>query len=146
MRSPAVAPQSAASTPRSPCTGETKSGAACQAFALPGRPFCLTHDPDRAADATAARSKGAAVSNRLRSIEGKRQKLDTVSALVEFTGGVIQDVLEGTVLPDVARVCLYGVSIQRQLLEASDLEQRLAALEAREPAQHPQKGQHQWGR
>ena len=143
MRKPAVAPQSAASTPRHGCQATTKSGAACRAFALPGRPFCLTHDPERRADATAARVKGAGVSNRLRSIEGRRRKLDSAGELVTFTSTVIQDVLSGAVLPDVARVCLYGISIQKSLLEASDLDTRLRALEA---AQTPdtKKGTSTW--
>ena len=144
MRKPAVAPQSAASTPRHGCQATTKSGAACRAFALPGRPFCLTHDPERREDATAARAKGAGVSNRLRSIEGRRRKLNSAPQLVEFTSGIVQDVLSGHVLPDVARVCLYGISIQKSLLEASDLDTRLKRLEAAQTPDPTKKGTPTW--
>jgi hypothetical protein len=48
---------------------------------------------------------------------------------VRFTSGLVQDVLAGTVDPDVAKVCLYGVSIQRQLIEVAELERQVAELE-----------------
>ena len=144
MHKPAVAPQSTASTPRHACQATTKSGAACRAFALPGRPFCLTHDPECREDATAARVKGAGVSNRLRSIEGRRRKLDSAPELVMFTSTVIQDLLSGSVTVDVGRAVLYGVSIQRSLLEASDLDTRLRALEAAQPPNAAKKEAPPW--
>ena len=50
---------------------------------------------------------------------------------MHFTGKLIQDMLDGTTPVDVGRAVLYGISIQRQLVESGDLEQRLCALEAR---------------
>jgi hypothetical protein len=50
---------------------------------------------------------------------------------VRFTGRLIQDVLYQTTPVDVGRAVLYGISIQRQLVESGDLEKRLSALEAR---------------
>jgi hypothetical protein len=78
----------------------------------------------------AARRRGGQRTGQLRLLRGKRRRLDSPSALVRFTADVIQDVLAGQVEADVARVCLYGVSIQRQLLEVSDLERRLTDVEA----------------
>ena len=144
MRKPAVAPQSTASTPRHGCQATTKSGAACRAFALPGRPFCLTHDPERREDATAARVKGAGVSNRLRSIEGRRRKLDSAPALLRFVGGIVQDVLDGSTSPDIARAALYGCAIARQLVESSDLDTRLRVLEAAQTPETAKKGTSTW--
>jgi hypothetical protein len=88
-----------------------------------------------------ARSRGATNANKVRALEGRRSKLDTPAALVRFVATLVQDVVGGTVEPDVARVALYGCAIQRQLLETSDLEARLAALEAaaEHPAQRPGK-------
>jgi len=93
-----------------------------------------------------ARQKGGRVAGQLRSIEGRRKKLDSASDLIRFTADVVQDVLSGAVGPDVARACLYGISIQRQLIEASDIERRLAALEQQRLPAHPhqQQGGRPW--
>jgi hypothetical protein len=117
---------------RSACAASRSDGAPCGAFALASG-FCAVHDPDRRELAREARAKGARRANRLRSIRGKRAKLDTAVGLVRFTSGVIHDALEGELDKDLARVVLYGVSIQRQLVETGELEKRLAALEAAVP-------------
>jgi len=92
-----------------------------------------------------ARQKGGRVAGQLRSIEGRRKKLDSAAELIAFTSGVVQDVLSGRVLPDVARACLYGISIQRQLIEASDLERRLDVLEQQRLPAPTQQGGRSWG-
>lgn len=119
------------------CQGTTKNGRPCRSFALPGRPWCFAHDPERAGEREAARAKGGQVAGQARKLRGKRAKLDTVPGLVRFTARVIQDALDGTTEVTVARCALYGVSIQKQLLEASDLEKRIAALEERIGANEP---------
>jgi hypothetical protein len=113
------------------CEARTKLGAACRSFALPGRRFCLSHDPTRQDAVREARARGGAAASKLRALEGRRARMDTPAALVRFTGRLIQDVLDGTTPVDVGRAALYGVSIQRQLVETSELERRIAALEAR---------------
>jgi hypothetical protein len=87
------------------------------------------HDPERAAAVEAARRRGGTTAMKLRVLQGKRAKLDTPRALVRFVSDVMQDTLAGTIQPDVARAALYGVSIQRVLIEASATEARLAAVE-----------------
>jgi hypothetical protein len=124
------------SGPQQPCTARTKRGEPCRAFALPRRPTCAVHDPQRAAAVQAARSRGGQV----RALQRRRRKLDTPRALVQFTGMLIHDVLDGSRDIDVVRCALYGLSLQRQLLEASDLEQRLAALEQAAEARGQQGG------
>ena len=89
------------------------------------------HDPEQRAARATARAKGGAKASKLRAITGRRSKLATASDLVTFTAGVIHDVQEGKLEPDTARVVLYGVSIQRHLVEIADLERRLAVLEER---------------
>jgi hypothetical protein len=113
------------------CQGQTKAGAPCGAFALPERPWCWSHDPERAEQAAAARQRGAVNANKLRALQGRRPRLDTPQALVRYTAGIILDVAEGQMFADVGRVVLYGISIQMRLVELSDMERRLAALEAR---------------
>ena len=88
------------------------------------------HNPERAAAVAAARARGGTVAAKLRILQGKRERLDTPKALVRFVANVIQDALAGTVEPDVARVVLYGISIQRALIEAADLEPLVRELEA----------------
>jgi len=78
-----------------------------------------------------ARARGGAAASRLRSLEGRRARLDTPAALVKFTSKVIQDTLDETTPFVVARTVLYGISIQRQLVESTDLERRIEALEQR---------------
>jgi hypothetical protein len=112
------------------CEAQTKRAAPCAAFALPGRPWCISHDPERHADMRAARAKGGAAASKLRALQGRRAKLDTPQRLLTFTSNLIHDVVEVRIHPDTARVALYGCSIARQLIEASDLEARLAALES----------------
>jgi hypothetical protein len=111
------------------CTAATKRGSACRSFALPGRPTCLMHTPALRAQVDAARRRGGTVAMKLRVLQGKRQKLDTPRALVRFVSDVMQDTLAGQIEPDVARAALYAVSIQRVLIEATDLQTRLAEVE-----------------
>jgi hypothetical protein len=72
------------------------------------------------------RSKGG----KLRSIVGRRSKLASAEQVLTFNADVVHRVMSGELAVDVARCAIYGLSLQRQLIESSDLEQRLAALEA----------------
>lgn len=131
--SPPGGTTAAHSRPKASCTAPTQRGGVCRAFALPGGARCAVHEPTRQAQVQAARAKGGQV----KAIRGRRAKLDTVPALVKFTAGLIGDLLDGTRPLGVARVALYGISIQRQLVEASTIEARLAAVEARLAADGP---------
>lgn len=128
------------------CEARTLRGEPCRSFALGDRPYCMSHDPERAGDVRRARARGGAAASKVRALKGRRDRLDTPGALVRFTSGVIQDVLDGTVPPDVARAVLYGLSIQRQLVEAGDLERRLTSLERQlAPEQARRGGGQSWG-
>jgi hypothetical protein len=61
--------------------------------------------------------------------------MDDVRGLVKFTGLVITGVLSQKIPVDVGRCVLYGVGIQKSLIEVGELEARLAALEAAAPPQ-----------
>ncbi len=113
------------------CQATRKDGAPCGSFALPGRPWCFAHDPERTQERQAARAKGSLRAGQMRKLRGKRARLDTVPGLVRFVAQVIQDALDGTIDVGAARMALYGASIQKQLLETSDLERRIATLEQR---------------
>jgi len=53
-----------------------------------------------------------------------------VTALVRYTAALVQDVVDGVLPADVAGRAFQGLSLLRQLLGDSDLERRLADLEA----------------
>jgi hypothetical protein len=111
------------------CQAERKDGQPCRAPVLPGSRFCFAHDPARSKDAQAARAKGATNAAKVRSLKGRRLRLDTAGALVKFASGLMQDTLAGTIDPDTARVVFYGVSIQKSLIEVAELEAKVAELE-----------------
>jgi hypothetical protein len=92
------------------------------------------HDPEKAAAVAAARARGGTVAAKLRILQGKRERLDTPKALVKFVANVVQDTLAGSCEPDIARVVLYGISIQKALIETADLEQQVRELEALQAA------------
>jgi hypothetical protein len=87
---------------------------------LPGRDVCVMHAPDMAEKVAAARMRGGAAAAKLRVLTGRRLRLDTSAAVVRFAGGLVQDVLAGTVDPDVARTVLYGLNVQLKGIELTE--------------------------
>ena len=126
-----------------PCHGTRKDGAACRAPALPGSTLCWSHDPRQAEVAAQARAAGAAKGGRLRALAARRSRLDTPRQLMAFIAALAHDTLSGRVAPDVSRAVAYALSLQLRLLEASELEQRIAALEQRAATRRSEAGR--WG-
>jgi len=93
---------------------------------------------------TAARSRGATKANKLRALAGRRPTLTNGRALTRFASDVVQDVLSGKVAPDIGRVVLYGCATLRQLVETSQLEERLSQLEAQLATAGNQKRGSRW--
>jgi hypothetical protein len=118
------------------CQSRRNDGQPCRAPALPESERCWAHDPDQAEVARAARAKGAAKGNRTRALRAGQPRMDDVHGLVKFTGLVITGVLSQKIPVDVGRCVLYGIGIQKSLIEVGDLETRLAALEAATDQQH----------
>jgi hypothetical protein len=115
------------------CGAETKRGARCRSFVLPGREFCVSHDPSMADKIAAARARGGTMAAKVRILEGKRLKLDSPTAVVKFTSSVVQDCLAGTVEVEVARTTLYGLGILLKAQEQarnSDIEAALQEVRA----------------
>jgi hypothetical protein len=126
------------------CEGVTKAGGRCRSFALLSSPFCFMHgDPDAA---RAARQRGAVQAGRLRSIRGHRSRLSTAADLIRFTADLVHRVIEGELPPDVARCALYGLHLQKDLVETGEIERRVnelvAQLEAMRQGRGPSRG---WG-
>jgi hypothetical protein len=112
------------------CAATTQRGTPCRGIVPAERSHCLAHDPELRDKVQAARRRGGTVAMKLRHLQGRRLRLDTAPALVRFTSHIVQDVVAGTLDPDVARTALYGVSIQRALIETADLQRQVAELEA----------------
>src|SRR5450759_3372120 len=114
------------------CTGSLPDGRGCRAWPLQGEPFCLWHSP--------AREEEAAEARRLGGLRRRRER--TVSGAYDFAGlgsiEAIRRILEIATLDALglensvarARVLLAAVLAATKLLEAGELEERLAALEA----------------
>jgi hypothetical protein len=65
-------------------------------------------------------ARGGTAAARLRVLQGKRARLDSASAVVKFTSGVIQDCLAGTIEVEIARTTLYGLSVQLKAIELAE--------------------------
>lgn len=117
---------------RSACGAPTKSGAACRSWSLPGSTFCFSHDPAQVEHRRAARAKGGAAASTLRRLEGRRSRLDTPAALLRFVADLAHRAVAGELEPPVVNAAVYALSLQRHLIEASDHERRLRAIEERQ--------------
>ncbi len=125
---------------RPTCEGVTKAGAACRSFVAAGDRYCFPHNPSNAERMQQARAAGASKGGTVRALKSHQPRFDTPKALIQFTGLILGGVLSGRIAVDVGRCVLYGVGIQKSLIEASDLEQRLARLEQ----QLAQQGTKRW--
>jgi hypothetical protein len=102
------------------CGAELASGGRCRGFALPGG-RCWNHDPSRAEERRAARSKGG----KLHAIEGRRRKLDNPRALAAFLSSLVHDLVEGKVEAELVKTVAYSISVQCKVLDlarGSDLD------------------------
>jgi len=80
----------------------------------------------------AAQIKGGTATAKLRLLQGRRLRLDSPAALARFMSGLIQDIMAGTLDVDTAKVVVYAVSVQRQVVEhaeKAELEKRLVEVE-----------------
>ena len=112
------------------CEGITKASDRCRSFALPGSSFCFMHgDPVVAA---AARARGASKGGKIRALNGRRRKLATPAAVVEFLSGLVHELVEGRRDVELVRGVAYAVAVQLKAIELAskgDVERRLADVE-----------------
>ena len=120
-------------TTQRPCKGTTRAGAPCGAFAVVGSDYCIMHAPERAAAMAVARRAGGLARHGRRvgttGDEGpvKLASMADVLALLERT---VNDVLLMENSLSRARVIGSLCGTWGQLWESSELEKRVAALEA----------------
>lgn len=96
--------------PTDRCAGRTKLGKPCAAAHTPTSPYCLFHDPARAAEVHAARVKGANAANAGRIVPDVSAlvvlDLTDPKQLSAFRQGVMALVLSGHLEPAAARAGL----------------------------------------
>jgi hypothetical protein len=129
---PVSAPNRGLLVARPVCVSLRKDGAACRAPAVPGSDQCWVHDEAWADRAREGRALGAIKAGKLRSMVGRRPRLDNGKALAAWLSNLLIDVLEGKTDPDIAKVLFYGASVQRgvvELVQRSEVERRLAEVE-----------------
>ncbi len=126
------------------CEASRKDGQPCRAPALPDSTLCWSHDPRQAEVAAQARAAGASKGGKLRALHGHRSKLSTVPELVRFVAMLVHRTVEGELDVNVARCAFYGLSLQKSLVELSDLERRIVALEAVAAETASRKGGRAW--
>jgi len=114
------------------CTFEMPDGPACRAPALRGKSVCYWHDPDKADEAAEARRIGGL----------HRRKAKSVATIYDFAGlrtvESAQRLLETAAIETLAlensiarnRTLISAASGAGKLIEAGDLDARLAAVEA----------------
>ncbi|MGD0863779.1 MAG: hypothetical protein ABSA21_13660 [Candidatus Limnocylindrales bacterium] len=114
------------------CTFEMPDGPACRAPALRGKSVCYWHDPDKADEAAEARRIGGL----------HRRKAKSVATIYDFAGlrtvESAQRLLETAAIETLAlensisrnRTLISAASGAGKLIEAGELDARLAAVEA----------------
>ena len=116
---------------RERCSQTNRDGGPCSGDALPGRPFCLFHDPERRAQLAASRSQGGrAKSNANRA---RKQIPTEVLTATEFQGlvcVVAKGVINGRLSPGVGNAVANLARAHKDLAEVGRLEDQVASLEA----------------
>ncbi len=118
------------------CKSLTKQGKPCAGRCLPGRDFCLFHDPARAVERAAARRAGgkarhgrkigpAASAGELPAV-----KIESVADVLAVVTGAINDTLALENSNQRNRTLGALAMAALKAFEISELEARLAALEA----------------
>lgn len=120
------------------CKAETKAGEPCRAAAMPESDFCFFHDPEREAERHEAQSAGGR-HGRLKTLPESTPdvKVENCTDVVSLISATINQVRRGQVDPRVANAVGYLANVLIRAVEQSEVEQRLAALEAIVNRQRP---------
>lgn len=112
------------------CVAMTQYGRPCQNPAQPGKATCWSHDPENAAQRARNARAGGRAAHSPTSLE--------IGELKDELKVLIREVKEGKVAPGVAAVItqlsntiIRAIEQDRKVRELDEMEERLAALEAR---------------
>jgi hypothetical protein len=111
------------------CAGVRKDGQACQGPVLDGGRWCFAHDPTRAAERQAARTKGG--HNRGAVVRLRRLCPPRLVPIFDQLAAALQEVHDGTLSPPQATAMASLARAMCALLQAGELEERLRELEGR---------------
>lgn len=115
------------------CQHKKRDCTRCRANALPGKTRCLFHDPDRAGQRAAGRRRGGISRSRPAATlpaDTPDLQLKSVADVVVALGLTINQVRSGRLAVNVGNCLGVLAGVLLKAIEGSDLEQRLAALEA----------------
>lgn len=110
----------------SKCRGRTKKGKPCRAAATAGG-LCYFHAPNKASEL--GRIGGSSKRTFTLGLASPLLKLDKVLAVQDAVEQLISDVYAGKLHPRVASGLAPLLNLQLRLLEATDLERRIATIE-----------------
>ncbi|MDP9480484.1 MAG: hypothetical protein M3R38_33290 [Actinomycetota bacterium] len=124
------------------CSGITRAGTACKGIPIDGSQWCYVHHPNRVEE---RRRHGARGGKR----GGRGRPLADLADLKHDVRGVIDGVLDGTILQGPGAVVLQGYNtllraakVEMDIREQTELVERLEALER---ASEGQRGGRGWG-
>jgi len=122
------------------CNALTKAGRPCRGRVLPGRPYCMSHDPEHADQrAEGQRKGGEARANARRAAKvwttlGEQMTADQLPAILRACMfSVKSGAMEPAQATAIANLAKTSVSITNEI----QLEQRIAALERAAGVNHP---------
>ena len=111
------------------CRAKTKSGHRCN-MAAGSSGYCFAHDPARKAEANAARKLGGFNRRTAARVSGEAVNVQSLADVLKLVNAVILDTWELENSPARNRVLLGCADTAIRVLQSSELEQRLAAIEA----------------
>ena len=111
------------------CKAKTKSGSRCPNNAGESG-FCFAHDPDRHAERSAARKKGGFNRRTAARVSGDEPiKIASTADVLKLINAIIADTWVQDNSANRSRALLSTADLAIKALTASDLEERIAALE-----------------
>lgn len=116
---------------RPQCSATTLAGARCkQRNLLSAAALCLFHDPNRRAEATAARQRGQAASSAPKLPPRPPRAPRTLSDLAAYLAWVIDATATGQLDKDTSSKLTYALTALRGALSQRDLEHQVKQLRA----------------
>jgi hypothetical protein len=124
------------------CSGKTKTGERCKAWAVAGSQFCISHDPAKVVElAEFRRQGGKGKSNKARARKALPGELMSMAEVQAHLGKALRGVLAGEIEPGVGTAVANIARAMRDVGAAAELEEQLldmrrqiADLSERRPA------------
>lgn len=112
------------------CKAKNAAGKPCQSAARVSG-FCFTHDPASKAKRSAARLLGGLHRKTAARVSGDAVVISVIADVLRLINAVIADTWAQDNSPARSRALLAAADAARSVLETSDLETRIAALEVK---------------